>query len=111
MPNPMLHYKYITITLVVLIVGTLLVTTFALATNYKYVNEMAQLRAQNQHSSDLVRINKFSCNTYLTSGYCHNGTMFHLNKMHRHLDTLTKAVYCDLQQYWVSAVYYFLVSY
>ena len=75
-PNPMLHYKYITITLVMLIVSTLLVATFAIASNYKYVNGMAQLRAQNQHNSDLVRIKKFSCNTYLTSGYYIMGGYF-----------------------------------
>ena len=54
-PNVMLRYKYIVITFVILMVSTLSVAVFALATNYKYINEMAELRAQNQHNSDLVR--------------------------------------------------------
>ena len=56
MPNAMLRYKYIMITFVILMISTLSVAVFALATNYKYINEMAELRAQNQHNSDLVRI-------------------------------------------------------
>lgn len=54
-PRSLVHYKYITITLVILMVSTLLVAVFALATNYNYMNEMAELRAQNQHNSHLVR--------------------------------------------------------
>ena len=54
MPKAVLHYKYIMMTFVILMVSTLAVAVFALATNYKYVNEMAELRAQNQHNSDLV---------------------------------------------------------
>lgn len=56
-PNAMLHYKYIMMTLVVLMVTTLLVAIFAIATNYKHMNEVAMLRAENQHNSDLVRNN------------------------------------------------------
>lgn len=54
LPNSMLHYKYIMITLVILMVSTLLVAVYALATNYKYMNEMAELRAQNQYNSDMA---------------------------------------------------------
>lgn len=99
LPNSMLHYKYIMITLVILMVSTLLVAVYALATNYKYMNEMAELKAQNQYNSDMVRAKQFSCNTCYTSGHYHNETTFCLNETCRHLDTLTKAVYQGTQQY------------
>ena len=95
MPTAMLRYKYIMITFVILMASTLLVAVFALATNYKYANEMVQLRAQNQHNSDLVRTEKLSCNTHYTSGYSYNGTMLNLNETCRHLGTQIKAVYWD----------------
>lgn len=53
--NSTLHYKYIVITFVILMVSTLLVATFALATDYKHMNELAELRAQNQFNSHVVR--------------------------------------------------------
>ena len=58
MPKAMLRYKYIMMTFVILMISTLLVAVFALATNYKYMNEMAELREQNQHNSDMVRTEK-----------------------------------------------------
>ena len=68
--NPAKHHRYIVITLVGLVISTVLVASFTIATNHEQMKEIAALKGQisqnsqyeaDKHNLDLVRTATVCC--------------------------------------------------